>query len=73
MTTQSQPIVFQEDVMIPVYLSNGCFEVNQELLPTVKAVVDSLGLSSLDDLKTVTEEKFFEIFTPLLNAFYGLI
>ncbi len=58
MTTQSQPIVFQEDVMIPVYLSNGSFEVNQELLPTVKVVVDYLGLSSSDDLKTITEEKF---------------
>ena len=72
MKTQPNPITIQEDIMIPIYLSNGNFEANKELTPVIHRTALALGLSSVEDLKVVTEETFFEIFTPLMNAHYGL-
>lgn len=72
MKTQAEPIIIKEDIMIPIYLSNGSFEANEELLPVIQRTVLALGLSTVEDLKAVTEEAFFEIFTPLMNAHYGL-
>jgi hypothetical protein len=67
-----EPVETNEDILIPIYLSNGSFEANEELLPVIHRSALALGLTTVDDLKTVTEEAFFEIFTPLMNAHYGL-
>ena len=72
MKTQAEPIIIKEDIMIPIYLSNGSFEANEELLPVIQRSALALGLSTIEDLKAVTEEAFFEIFTPLMNTHYGL-
>jgi hypothetical protein len=72
MDLQTEPFVFQEDIMISVHLSNGSFEVNQELIPTVKLAANALGMINVEDLKAISEEDFFATFTPLLNAHYGL-
>lgn len=72
MKTQAESINIKEDIMVPIYLSNGSFEANEELLPVIHCSALALGLTTVDDLKTVTEEAFFEIFTPLMNAHYGI-
>lgn len=72
MKTQAEPIIIKEEIMIPIYLSNGSFEANEELLPVIQRTVLALGLSTVEDLQAVTEEDFFEIFTPLMNAHYEL-
>jgi hypothetical protein len=72
MKTQAEPITIKEDIMIPIYLSNGSFEANEELIPVIQRTALALGLSTVEDLQTVTEEDFFEIFTPLMNGHYGL-
>lgn len=58
--------------MIPVQFANGSFEVNQELIPTVKLAVAALGLTTVENLKAVPQEQFSAIFTPLMNFYYGL-
>ncbi|TDE08687.1 hypothetical protein [Dyadobacter psychrotolerans] len=72
MKTQAEPIDIKEDIMIPIYLSNGSFEANEELIHVIQRTALVLGLSTVNDLRAVTEEAFFEIFTPLMNAHYGL-
>lgn len=71
-TNSNESVKIEKDKMIPIYLSNGSFEANEELLPVIQRTALALGLSTIDDLKAVTEETFFEIFTPLMNAYYGL-
>jgi hypothetical protein len=72
MNTQNEPIVFQDDEMIPIHLLNGSFEINKELMAVINGMVPAFGLSSFEDLKTITEEDFFKVFTPLMNEHYGL-
>lgn len=72
MDTQNEPIVFQDDEMIPVQLLDGNFEINKELMTVINGMVPAFGLSSFEDLKTITEEDFFKVFTPLMNEHYGL-
>ena len=72
MSTQPEPIPIQDDPMISIYLSNGVYEVNEELIPEVNKAVSALGLMYMEGLKTITEEQFFPIFTPLMNERYGL-
>jgi len=47
-------VVIKEDVMIPIYLSNGSFKTNEELLPVIQRTALALGLSTVNDLKAVT-------------------
>lgn len=72
MELQTEPIVFQEEVMIPVQFANGGFDFNQELIPTVRLAVAALGLTSVEDLKAVSQEQFSAVFTPLMNDYYCL-
>lgn len=72
MEMQTEPIVIKEDVMVKVYLLDGNFEANEELLPVIRQTVAYFGLSSVDDLTKVTEQYFFSAFTPLMNSHYGL-
>jgi hypothetical protein len=72
MGAQTEPIIFKEDVMVRIQLFDGSFEVNEELLSAIQHTASALELSSISELKEVREEDFFEIFTPLLNAHYGL-
>jgi hypothetical protein len=72
MKMQTEPIVIKEYIMIPIHLLDGSFEANEELLPVILRTALALGLSTVNDLQAVTEETFFEIFTPLMNAHYGL-
>jgi len=72
MENQIEPIVINEEVMIPIYLSNGNFEANEELVPVILQAAAYFGLSSVKDLRKVTEQDFFEVFTPLINDHYGL-
>lgn len=72
MKTQSENINFEEDKMIEIILSDGSFEVNEELLLVVNEVLNSLNLSTIEDLKNISENQFFDIFTPLLNTHYNL-
>ncbi len=72
METQTAPIVFKEDIMIPIHLLDGSFEANEELFPVIRQTVAYFGLSAVDDLRKVTEQDFFTVFTPLMNAHYGL-
>lgn len=59
MENQTEPIIIKEDVMIPIYLGNGNFEANEELLPLMQRTALALGLFSVDNLKAVTVENFF--------------
>lgn len=68
----NDPLDTKEDVMITIHLSNGNFEINEELVPLIQRTALSFGISTVDDLNTVTEEDFFRTFTPLMNAHYGL-
>lgn len=72
MKTQSEPIVIVEEVMIPIYLKNGSFEVNEEVMPVIHQVMKTLGLVSVKNLTEITEEEFFPLFSPLLNSHFGL-
>lgn len=72
MKPDTNPIIFEDEKMISIDLSNGSFEVNEELIPIVGSAVTALGISTTADLKQITEEDFFAIFTPLMNLHYGL-
>jgi len=72
MEAQTEPIIFKEDAMVRIQLLDGSFEVNEELLPVIQHAASALELSSISGLKEVRDQDFFEIFTPLLNAHYGL-
>lgn len=63
MEIQTEPIVFQEEVMVPVHFANGGFDFNQELIPTVKLAVAALGLLTVEDLKAVPKEQISALFT----------
>jgi hypothetical protein len=41
-------------------------------MAVINGMVPAFGLSSFEDLKTITEEDFFKVFTPLMNEHYGL-
>lgn len=69
---QVEPINFKEDVMVRIQLLDGSFALNQELVPVIQRTASALGLSSVNDLKEVKDQDFFQIFTPLMNAYYGL-
>lgn len=72
MKMQTEPIVIKEDIMIPIHLLDGNFEVNEELIPSIMQTAAYFGLSSVEDLIKVTEQDFFTVFTPLINDHYGL-
>ena len=72
MKIQTEPIVFQKEVMIPVQFADGGIDFNQELIPTVRLAVAALGLTSVEDLKAICQEQFSAVFTPLMNNFYRL-
>lgn len=72
MEMQTDPIVIKEDLMIPIHLLDGNFEINEELVPVIMQTVVYFGLSSMEDLRKVTEQDFFTVFTPLMNDRYGL-
>ena len=63
MEAQIEPIVFQEEIMIPVQFVNGSYAVNQELISTVKLAVAALGLMTVEDLKAVPQEQISALFT----------
>ena len=72
MKVQREPITFAEDTMIAIHLSGASFEVNEDLIPVIKKTASTFGLSSLQELTKVSEEDFFSVFTPLMNAHYNL-
>lgn len=72
MKHQTEPITFSEDEMISIILSDGDFEINKELLLLINETIKLLGLSSIQDLEKITEEDFFNAFTPLMNEHYNL-
>jgi len=72
MEMQTEPIVIKEDIMIPILLLDDSFEVNEELIPVILQTAAYFGLSSVEDLRKVTEQDFFTVFTPMMNDHYGL-
>lgn len=72
MNTESEPIVIVDEIMIPILLKNGSFEVNEEVMPVIYKVIQALGLVSVENLTEVTEEEFMPLFSPLLNSHFGL-
>lgn len=61
-----------DEEMITINLLDGDFEVNGEMLDLINKVIKSLNLSSIEDLKNVSEKEFFSFFTPLINIHYNL-
>jgi len=72
MDISSDPIVIVDEIMIPIHLKNGSFEVNEEVMPVIHKVIEALGLVSVEDLTEITEEEFMPLFSPLLNSHFGL-
>jgi hypothetical protein len=72
MEIQTEPIVIKDDIMIQIRLLDGSFEVNEELISVILQTAAYFGLSSVEDLRKVTEQDFFTVFTPMMNDHYGL-
>jgi hypothetical protein len=72
MKTQTEPIDFQQDIMVNIQLFDGRYEINQELIPVVQQAAQALGISDIENLVDIPEETFFAVFTPMMNNHYGL-
>jgi hypothetical protein len=72
MKTQTEPIDFQQDIMINIQLFDGRYEINQELIPVVQQAAQALGIFGIENLVDIPEETFFAVFTPMMNKHYGL-
>lgn len=72
MKISSDVQILRDEEMITINLLDGDFEVNVEMLDLINQTVNSLNLSSIEDLKNVSEKDFFEIFTTLINKRYNL-
>lgn len=72
MEIQTEPIVIKDDIMIPIRLLDGSFEVNEELISVILQTAAYFGLSSVEDLRKVTEQDFFTVLTPMMNDHYVL-
>lgn len=73
MKIQTEPIANIDDEMILISLLDGNLEINKELLPSINKTISSLQLSSIQDLEKISEKKFFNVFTPLMNEQLNLL
>ncbi len=61
-----------QDEMTTLHFEDGNIEINNELQQVVGDFIKGIGFKSTEDLKKVTAERFFELFTPAMNRFYNL-
>jgi len=72
MKAQTEPIHSDEEKVTSLIFSDGEFEVNQELLPLIHQCIGIFELSGIEDFKRISQEEFFNFFTPLMNKYYNL-